>query len=175
MKKIYLILMHTHTVPSNFVKFLTNYEYSHSALALTKDCDRTFSFGRIGVGSPLKGGFAVQEKSGEFFRKFNRTNCEIFERKVTDGQYASLKSMLDVMETNSRKYKYDFVGMVPRYFNIPVKLKNRFVCSYFTAYALKSCGICDFEKDVCFVKPRDLGSLNGFTLIYKGRFSEYKN
>ena len=175
MRKIYLLLMHTHTIPANFVKFFTRYEYSHSALALTQDCARTFSFGRIGVGSPLHGGFTVQEKNGEFFNKFNKTNCIIYERKVTDRQYANLESMLNIMETNSHRYKYDFVGMIPRYFNIPVKLKNRFVCSYFTAYALKKCGICNFSKDVCLIRPKDLENTDGFIPIYKGKFSEYGN
>ena len=43
MKKIYILLMHTNTIPANLVKFITNYKYSHVALSLDKSCDTLYS------------------------------------------------------------------------------------------------------------------------------------
>lgn len=37
-KKIYIIQMHTHTMPARIIKLATRYEYSHIAISLTADC-----------------------------------------------------------------------------------------------------------------------------------------
>ena len=41
MKKIYILLMHTNTKPSKFVKLMTKYEYSHVAISLEKECSKS--------------------------------------------------------------------------------------------------------------------------------------
>ena len=59
MKKIYIILMHTKTLPSKLVKAFTRYNYSHVAISLDPTCYETFSFGRKKVNNILDGGFSV--------------------------------------------------------------------------------------------------------------------
>ena len=78
MKKIYILLMHTYTIPSKIVKIFTNYEYSHVGISLSRECDEIYSFGRKKINSILNGGFVVEKKDGEFFKKFNNTKCKIF-------------------------------------------------------------------------------------------------
>ena len=80
MEKIYLVLMHTNTVPSKVVKFFTRYEYSHVGIALEKECNTIYSFGRRNVNSILNGGFVAEEKDGKFFEKFNNTVCKIYDK-----------------------------------------------------------------------------------------------
>ena len=70
-KKIYLLLMHTKTIPSKIVKLFTRYAYSHVAIALDKDCETVYSFGRRKLNSILNGGFSVEKREGAFFEKFN--------------------------------------------------------------------------------------------------------
>ena len=53
MKKIYIILMHTNTIPSKLVRFFTRYKYSHVAISFNKNCDVTYSFGRTNLYSIL--------------------------------------------------------------------------------------------------------------------------
>ena len=72
MKKIYILLMHTKTIPSKIVRFFTRYKYSHVAMSLDKSCEVTYSFGRRKLNSILNGGFNILNKEGEFFKKFNR-------------------------------------------------------------------------------------------------------
>lgn len=36
--KIYIIQMHTHTMPSRLIKLFTHYKYSHIAISLTPKC-----------------------------------------------------------------------------------------------------------------------------------------
>lgn len=173
MKKIYILLMHTHTMPARLVKIFTNYEYSHVGISLEEECNSIYSFGRKKLNSILNGGFVVEKKNGLFFRKFNKTECKIYELEVTNSQYKDLKKILDDMELNSEKYKYDFLGIVPRFFKIPITLKNRYVCSYFVAYVLQKTGICNFTKNVCLINPRDFERLEGTKEIYTGYFNMY--
>ena len=44
--KIYIIQMHTHTMPSRLIKLFTHYKYSHIAISLTPECDKIYSFVR---------------------------------------------------------------------------------------------------------------------------------
>ena len=173
MKKIYILLMHTNTLPSKVVKAFTRYEYSHVALSLTKDCYTTYSFGRKELYNILNGGLSVQEKNGEFFTKFNNTVCKIYEVEVTYGQYKKVREIISKMTTNIDDYKYDFLGIIPRLLGIPVTFKNKFVCSYFVAEILRRAGICDFGKKTCLVVPKNFENLNQLKKIYTGSYLEY--
>ena len=42
--KIYIIQMHTYTIPSRLIKRITNYEYSHIAISLDRNCNTIYSF-----------------------------------------------------------------------------------------------------------------------------------
>jgi len=175
MKKIYILLMHTNTVPAKLVKFFTRYLYSHVAISLDKSCYLTYSFGRRSLYNILNGGFSIQKKDGPFFKKFNKTICKIYELEITDKQYEDVKQIIDDMERNTDNYKYDFLGIVPRFFKIPVTFENKFVCSYFVAYLLEKANICTFEKNTCLVIPKNFENLRGIKLIYSGNYLDYKN
>lgn len=173
MKKIYILLMHTKTIPSKLVKLFTKYEYSHVAISLDKNCYTTYSFGRRSLYNILNGGFSIQNKDGKFFKKFNKTVCKIYELEVTEKQYEDVKKIITHMEENIETYKYDFLGIVPRFFKIPVAFKNKFVCSYFVAYILDKANICKFKKDISLVVPKDFESINGAKEIYNGSYLQY--
>lgn len=173
MKNIYILLMHTNTIPSKLVKLFTRYEYSHVAISLDKSCYTTYSFGRRSLYNILNGGLSIQNKDGAFFKKFNKTMCKIYEVEVTDEQYNSVKKILSEMENNIDDYKYDFLGIVPRFFKLAITFKNRFVCSYFVADVLEKSNICTFEKSTCLVVPKNFENLNGFQEIYSGRYIQF--
>ncbi|MBQ2872787.1 MAG: hypothetical protein IJE89_02170 [Bacilli bacterium] len=174
MKKIYVIQMHTKTIPSRFVSFFTMYKYSHVALSFTKDCEVTYSFGRKNLYSFLNGGFVIQYKDGEFFNKFCDTKCRVYEVEITDEQYVSLYNMIEDMKSRQDEYKYDFVGIILRYLKLPVTFENRYVCSYFVAEMLEKSNICEFDKKTCFVKPKDFEKMVGFNEIYTGKYTLYR-
>ena len=173
MKKIYILLMHTNTIPSQFVKIFTRYKYSHVTISLTKDCKTTYSFGRKRLYNILNGGFSIQEKEGEFFGKFNKTECKIYELEITESQYEQLKQELLTISNNDRDYKYDFIGIVPRWFGFPVTFENKFVCSYFIAHMLEKTGIYSFEKPTCLIVPKDFETIEELKEIYCGKYLEY--
>lgn len=175
MKKIYILLMHTRTIPAKIIKTVTNYEYSHVGICLNKDCSAIYSFGRRHLHYIFDAGLLVEYKDGDFLKTFNKTKCKIYEVEVTDKQYRDVVKTLDYMMKNNRSYKYDFIGIIPRYFGIPITIKNRYVCSYFVASILEQANIHRFNKNVCLVNPRDFENIAGFHEIYKGSYLTYKS
>lgn len=171
--KIYIIQMHTNTVPARVVKMFTGYEYSHIAVAKDKSCDTMYSFGRKKINNFLDGGFVVEKKQGAFFKKFKDTKCRIYELNVSRWQYIKIESKLCEMEENIDKYKYDFLGIALRQCKIPITFKNKYVCSHFVAELLENAGICTFGKKVCFAIPKDFEQIEGAKMIYEGKLSEY--
>jgi len=166
--------MHTCTVPARLIRFFTRYRYSHAAIALDRSCQIIYSFGRRRPDSILDGGFCVERQHGPFFRRFNRTVCKIYELEITNEQYDTVCCILERMLTHMERYKYDYFGIVPRFFGFPIRLKDRYVCSFFVAALLEQAGICRFDKDVCFVTPRDFDRMLGEREIYRGSYSAYK-
>lgn len=76
------------------------------------------------------------------------------------------------MAQNMDKYKYDYIGIVPRFLGIPLIFKNRYVCSYFVAYVLEKAKIHKFNKKPYFIKPKDFENIEGFKKIYEGKYSQ---
>lgn len=162
--------MHTHTMPARIIKLFTHYQYSHIAISLTPECDRIYSFGRKEINSIINSGFVIENKDGEFFNKFNETTCRIFEIEITKKQYRKLKKIIKYMKIHSDLYKYDFIGIVLRFFRIPVCFKNRYVCSFFVAEVLEKAHICKFDKESRFVEPKDFEQIKGVKQVYEGKY-----
>lgn len=171
--KIYIIQMHTNTIPSKIVKLVTRYEYSHIAIAFDENCDTIYSFGRKKLNSILNGGFVIENKNGEFFTKFNKTICRIYELEVTEEKYKRLRKIITDMEENIEKYKYDFLGIILRFFKIPISFNNKYVCSYFVADVLERSNIYHFNKKTFFIKPEDFEKIKGIKEIYSGSYVKY--
>ena len=156
--KIYIIQMHTHTMPSRLIKLFTHYKYSHIAISLTPECDKIYSFGRKELNSIINSGFVIENRDGDFFNKFNETTCR------------NLKKIIKYMKIHSDLYKYDFIGIVLRFFKIPVRFKNRYVCSFFVADVLEKAHICKFNKKSRFVEPKDFEKIDGVKQVYEGKY-----
>ena len=171
--KIYIVQMHTKTVPARIIKKLTKSSYSHIALSFNKDCHVLYSFGRKKYNSVLNGGFVIEDKDGLFFNKFKDTECKIYELNVTSNQYRKLKKLINDVIKNEYRYKYDYVGLFLRYyFKVPVCFENKYVCSYFIAELLEKSKIYKFDKKTYLVEPKDFDVFNN-KLIYKGKFLTY--
>lgn len=174
MEKIYIVLMHTNTIPAKLIKFATRSKYSHVGLSFEKDCTTIYSFGRRNVHSILNSGFTVENKNGPFFQAFHKTICKIYEVEVSHSKYTQIKKVIKEMQKNSNLYKYDFIGLILRFFRIPIRLKNRYVCSYFIASLLKEAENYPFQKESYFIKPKDFENISCWSEIYSGKYINYK-
>ncbi len=173
MKKIYIILMHTNTIPARIIRLATRYKYSHVAISFERNCNMTYSFGRKNINSVLDAGFVKEYKNGKFFRKFNKTECKIYEINVTDEQYYNAWHIIKNMEKHKEVYKYDIRGIILRFFGIPLAFKNRYVCSYFVASILQRAKIYKFKKKICCIEPKDFEKVNKLHEIYSGPYKMY--
>lgn len=175
--KIYILQLHTRTIPAILIKFITRYEYSHIAISFTKDCEEIYSFGRKKLNNIFDSGFITEKKDGPFFKKFNKATCRIYELDVTQKQYDDLEKIISDIKSNENKYKYDFIGMGLRFFRIPASFKNKYVCSYFIADILDKANIYKFEKKNFFVEPRDFETISNSKIIYEGSYKDinFKN
>ena len=174
MKKIYVLLMHTNTIPAKLIKTVTNYKYSHVGISLERNCNIIYSFGRKKLHSIFDAGFSIEYKDGEFFKTFNKTMCTIYEVIITNKQYEEVKRIIQIMASNKKLYQYDILWLVFRFFGIPITFKNKYVCSFFVAYILERAKIYRFQKKVCLVRPKDFENLTGFHEIYTGRYMLYQ-
>ncbi len=175
MRKVYIVLMHTKTLPSRFIKLFTRYPYTHVGISLEETCEEIYSFGRKNINSFLKSGFTIEKKNGAFFKKFHKTSCQIYEIESEERNYNHLKNILNNMYNQKEIYKYDFLGMILRFFKIPYKKENNFVCSYFVASVLSESNILKFSKETHFVEPKDFTKTNELKKIYEGYFSKYQD
>ena len=80
--KIYIIQMYSNTFPSKLVKFVTKYKYSHIGICLDKECNLIYSFGRKSLNNFLNGGFVIEPKTGDFFKKFNQNDVLVSEQSL---------------------------------------------------------------------------------------------
>lgn len=175
MKKIYILLMHTNTIPSKIIRFFTRYKYTHVSISLNQECDEIYSFGRKNVRSILHSGFVKEKKTGLFFQKFSDTDCQIYEISVSDKSFLEINRVLNEMTLNKEQYKYDFIGLIPRFFGIPIILKNHYVCSFFVAEVLEKAKVIRLPKKACLIHPKDFIFLEKLKKIYEGKYLSYQN
>ena len=90
--------------------------------------------------------------------------------EVTKKQYKHLKKIFSYMNKHKETYKYDYFGIVLRFFKIPILFRNRYVCSFFVADALERANIYKFNKKSAFVEPRDFEKIEGIKKIYEGKY-----
>lgn len=170
---IYILQTDSHTLPGRLVKWTTEYPYSHVGISLSKECDRIYSFGRRSLYNVLRGGFVTEHRNGRFFQRFPKTRCRIYALEVTGEQYAAIRGRLAQMQSNQKRYKYDFLGAALRHFGIPVSFPNRYVCSQFVAQLLEQAHVYSFGKPSYFVQPKDFEGMIGAKEIYKGVYLDY--
>lgn len=170
MAKIYIVLMHSMTAPAKLVKFATRYKYSHVAIALEKECNTLYSFGRKKPNNPFDGGYSVENRDGGFFKKFPNAVCRVYEWEVSDTQKEALEKILFDMKKTQSIYKYDFLGAFLRFFKIPVQFKNLYTCTSFVAWALEKTGIYSFDIPTMFVIPKHFENIKNLNQIYEGKY-----
>ena len=91
MKKIYLILTHTGTTLSTIIKCYTKDEFSHVSIALDKELNTMYSFGRLRPSNPFIGGFVHEGIDFGTFKRFKNTQSEIYSLEIADNKYEKIK------------------------------------------------------------------------------------
>ena len=86
MRKIYIVLTYTGTILSKLVKMYTKREFSHVSIALDEDLKEMYSFGRLNPYNPFIGGFVHEYMDKGTFKRFSKTNAQIYCLELTEKQ-----------------------------------------------------------------------------------------
>lgn len=174
MKDIYILQMHTGTLPSIIIKLFTRYKYSHVLLSLDSSLSKMYSFGRKQLFNPLNAGLVIENIDGDFFQHFKKTKCRIYKLTISDEQFKKLENILNNFEQNINDYKYDIIGLIFKCFSVPIKREKHYVCSQFVAEVLSKANICNFDKPTSLVKPKDFESISNTQKVYSGLLMDAK-
>ena len=172
MKDIYFVLTYTGTWLSKQIRKYTKNEYSHVSLALDKELNNMYSFGRKNAYNPFWGGFIREYIDKGTFKRFYNTKCIIYSYEITDENYKLLNENISKMYEEKEKYKFNFLGLCAVVFNKKLNRKYKFYCAEFVKYILAKSNINVSLPEV--VKPEDFQKIEGIKEIYKGYLRDYK-
>lgn len=172
MKEIYIVLTSTGTWLSKIIKKCTRTYFSHISISLDAELNKMYSFGRTNVNNPFSGGFVHERIERGVFKKFTNTDSMIYSLKISDYQYKKIEKILNEMESEKEKYKYNILGLFIASFNVKVRFKYAFYCSEFVKYIFEVANITKSLPDI--VTPEDLGKFERLDLIYSGLIKDYK-
>lgn len=170
-KKIYIVVTRTGTFLSKLIKIYTKDEYTHSSIALDKELNRMYSFGRLNPYNPFHGGFVHEGINFGTFKRFKKTQVAIYELEIPEEKYERAAEIIEYIEKNRNKYSFNILGL----FLIAVHRrrirKNTFYCAEFVRYVLKNSKIHKEYPDL--IRPEYFKNIENAKLIYTGLLKEY--
>lgn len=172
MKKIYIVLTKTGTLLSRTIKLWTGKEYNHVSIALDEELKELYSFGRLRPYNAFIGGFVHEGIDIGTFKRFYKTETQIYEKEITEEQYRKLKQNIEEMSNNKEKYRFNLKGLALAGINKKYTPKNKFFCSQFVKHVMKSSDI-DISAIPEIPQPEDFKKLDGINLIYNGQLRMY--
>ncbi len=170
--KIYVVVSQTGTILSRFLKLVTRAPYNHVSLALSRDLQTMYSFGRVNPYNPFLGGFVRESPSYGTFKRFSQTTVMVLELAVSAEVYERIRCRLAEMLAEQKKYHYNYIGLGLAAFHIRWQQKYRFYCSEFVKDILQSCRVSGAECLRGIPRPIHFLELP-YTCIYTGKLSDY--
>ena len=110
MKKIYIILSFTGTALSRVIKLTTRAEFAHVSIALDKDLNQMYSFGRLNPYNPFVGGFVEESLCRYLFSKKN-TKARVYKIAVDEKTFDDFQLIMKKYSDHSSEYIYDTFGV----------------------------------------------------------------
>ncbi len=166
MKRIYIVLTYTGTIISKIVKFYTRKTYSHVSIALDKNLEDMYSFGRLRPYNAFIAGFVHERMDSGTFKRFKETKAIVFWLEVTDEQYDKIEKTIGYMKLHKEKYKFNLIGLFLVSIHIKRIKKYSFYCAEFVKYVLQNAGIGKNLPKI--IKPEDFKQLEGINIEYEG-------
>ncbi len=173
MKKIYIIVSYSGSMPAKFFRLVTREKYVHVSISLDKNLKFIYSFARKYIHFPLPGGLIHEDmkKNSDYFSKYT---CKIYEIDITKEKYKQLKHDLNENYLKKQaKYKYNVLGLPFIKFNKVYHREYHYACSQFVSKLLIDNNILDFKKDYSIVRPSDFLSIKNLRLIFEGKIFNY--
>lgn len=171
MKKIYIVLTYTGTILSKIVKMYTRKEFSHVSIALDKDLEEMYSFGRLNAYKMLPAGFVHEGKDKGTFKRFSKTKTRIYSLKVKDDQYDKVVEVINSIKENRNEYSFNLMGLALAAIHLKLRREKHFYCAEFVKYVLEQSDINNDLPEI--IKPEDFKMIKGLDMVYSGFLREY--
>jgi len=171
-KKIYIVLTHTGTFLSKIIKNYTKDEFSHVSIALDKELNKMYSFGRLNPYNPFVGGFIHEYIDKGTFKRFFNTKAQIYSLEVTEEQYEKINNTINQIEQNKNEYKFNVLGLFAVGFNVKIRGRKSFYCAEFVKYLLEEAKLeCELPE---LIRPDCFKDIKKMQVIYNGFLRNYR-
>ena len=174
MKKVYILLTRTGTVPAKVIHAIKGGAFAHTSLSLIPSTDHFYSYARRKINNPFVAGLIVENIHTEVFALYPDCPSAVYELVVSDEAYENMKTKITYFFNNYKKAKYSFVGLLAMAFGIKIKRKFRLTCSQFVALILQSSKEIELPKDPYLMHPNDFPLIDGIKKIYEGKLKDCK-
>ena len=168
MKKIYILLSRTKTIPSRIIHSFVGGSFTHASIAIRPRTDEFYSFARRTPNNPFNAGFIVEDLHSGTFAKYPNCRCALFSLDVSDEAYRDLEGILASFLEHKDSYDYNFLGLLPTRLGIKTHRKRKFTCSQFVATLLEVSGAARLPKHPSLMMPNDFLSIEGVRAVYSG-------
>ncbi len=168
MKKLYILLTRTNTVPARFIRAFTPGEFSHVSIAFSPRNDRFYSYARRKINNPAIAGLVSESINKNVFAKYPDTHCAVYSVNVSDEGYERAKDFVRYLRAHRNQATYSFIGAAAMKARIKVKRKYKFTCSQFVGYVLDYTRDVELPKDPYLMLPSDFQNLANSELVFDG-------
>ena len=168
MKKIYILLSRTGTVPSRVIHWFKGGDFTHTSISLEPRTDRFFSYARRKLNNTLIAGFIVEDIHKGVFSFYPNCKCRVYELEISDEAYKSIQNQIAYYMEFYEKAKYNFFGLFTAIFGVSTKNALRHTCSQFVATILDESGAVKLPKKAAAMLPNDFMEIENIKLVYDG-------
>ena len=172
-KSVYIVISQTGTILSRLLKAYTGKEYNHVSISLSDDLDVMYSFGRKTAYFPFWGGFVAESINFGTFKRFGNAKVIVLKLDVDKPKYEAVSEFIRYMERNSKKYGYNYLGVIMAAFHISHSSRFRYYCSEFVKDVLIRCGIDGADKLDRIIHPMNFLEIPYIETVFCGRLADY--
>jgi len=173
---LYIVFTRTTTAVSQMIAYVKHDKYTHASLALDRELNYMYSFGRKYARNPFIGRFKHEHLQQGLYKLQKFLPGAVLELAVTKEQYYKAKSIIDFFVEHQHRYKYNYLGLIHNLLKAEVYYENRFLCSEFVYYVLHQSNIIDLKKPRNLVRPQELYEVlpkYNAKIIYEGDLKAY--
>lgn len=174
LKKIYILLTRTGTLPAKVIHSITGGTFTHTSLSLTPSTDKLYSYARRKINNPFCAGLITENIHTEVFAQYPDCHCALYAITVSDEAYAHMHEKIKFFWANYKKAKYNFIGLIPLAFGLKIRRRLRLTCSQFVAIVLDSSKEIELPKDPYLMLPNDFMNINSIELVFDGKLKDCK-
>ncbi len=171
-QKVYIVLSQTGTALSRVLKLFTRAPYNHSSIALDRDLDTMYSFGRLNPYNPFVGGFVEESPHAGTFKRFKNTRVMVLEAEVSPEALNEVGTLIREMLRERARYHYNYLGLLLAAIRVRWRQSNRYYCSEFVKAMAERLELDGVEDIPPIVKPIDFLELS-HRIVYVGKLRDY--